>query len=61
MVEIGSLTILDILASASATIAEGEVLQLTASRNIKTDETTYLKVIRGKNSRSIFCSNTSRR
>ena len=48
MVEIGSLTILDILASASATIAEGEVLQLTVSRNIKTDETTYLKVIRGK-------------
>ena len=48
MVEIGSLPILDILASASATIAEGEVLQLTVSRNIKTDETTYLKVIRGK-------------
>ena len=48
MVEIGSLTILDILASASATIAEGEVLQLTVSKNIKTDETTYLKVIRGK-------------
>ena len=48
MVEVGSLAILDILASASATIAEGEVLQLTASRNIKTDEATYLKVIRGK-------------
>ena len=48
MVEIGSLAILDILASASATIAEGEVLQLTVSKNIKTDETTYLKVIRGK-------------
>ena len=48
MVEIGSLAILDILASASATIAEGEVLQLTVSQNIKTDETTYLKVIRGK-------------
>jgi len=37
MVEVGSLTILDILASASATIAEGEVLQLTVSKNIKTD------------------------
>ena len=48
MVEVGSLTILDILASASATIAEGEVLQLTVSKNIKTDEATYLKVIRGK-------------
>ena len=48
MVEIGSLSILDILSSASATIAEGEVLQLTVSKNIKTDEATYLKVIRGK-------------
>ena len=48
MVEIGSLSILDILSSASATIAEGEVLQLTVSKNIKTDEATYLQVIRGK-------------
>ena len=48
MVEIGSLSILDILSSASATIAEGEVLQLSVSKNIKTDEATYLKVIRGK-------------
>ena len=35
MVEIGSLTILDILASASATIAEGEVLQLNVSKILK--------------------------
>ena len=48
MVEVGSLEILDILANASATIAEGEVLQLNVSKNIKTEETTYLKVIRGK-------------
>ena len=48
MVEVGSLKILDILANASATIAEGEVLQLTVSQNIKTDEETYLKVVRGK-------------
>ncbi|MBV1867015.1 MAG: polyprenyl synthetase family protein [Marinosulfonomonas sp.] len=48
MVETGSLRVLDILANASATIAEGEVLQLTAAQNLGTDEATYLKVIRGK-------------
>ncbi len=48
MVETGSLRVLDILANAAATIAEGEVLQLTAARNLATTEATYLKVIRGK-------------
>ena len=48
MVETGSLRVLDILANASATIAEGEVLQLTVSRDISTNEETYLKVVRGK-------------
>lgn len=48
MVETGSLRVLDILANASATIAEGEVLQLTAAQNIKTTEDTYLQIIRGK-------------
>lgn len=48
MVETGSLRVLDILANASATIAEGEVLQLTAARNLKTDEDIYLQVVRGK-------------
>lgn len=48
MVETGSLRVLDILANAAATIAEGEVLQLTVSRNLDTSEETYLKVIRGK-------------
>ncbi|PWE32464.1 polyprenyl synthetase family protein [Maritimibacter sp. 55A14] len=48
MVETGSLRVLDILANASATIAEGEVLQLSAARNLATDEAIYLKVIRGK-------------
>jgi octaprenyl-diphosphate synthase len=48
MVETGSLRVLDILANAAATIAEGEVLQLTAARNLETTEETYLKVIRGK-------------
>lgn len=48
MVETGSLRVLDILANASATIAEGEVLQLTAAQNLATDEAVYLQVIRGK-------------
>jgi octaprenyl-diphosphate synthase len=48
MVEIGSLRVLDILANASAVIAEGEVLQLTAASNIATSEATYLQVVRGK-------------
>lgn len=48
MVEAGSLRVLDILADASATIAEGEVLQLTAAQDLKTDEGIYLQVVRGK-------------
>ena len=48
MIETGSLRVLDILANAAATIAEGEVLQLTAARNLKTDEDIYLKIVRGK-------------
>jgi len=48
MVETGSLRVLDILANAAATIAEGEVLQLTAAQDLATDEATYLKIVRGK-------------
>lgn len=48
MVEAESLRVLDILADASATIAEGEVLQLTAAQDLATDEALYLKVVRGK-------------
>jgi octaprenyl-diphosphate synthase len=48
MVETGSLRVLDILANASATIAEGEVLQLTAASDLSTDEDIYLQIIRGK-------------
>ena len=48
MVETGSLRVLGILSNASATIAEGEVLQLTAARNLATDESIYAQVIRGK-------------
>ena len=48
MVETGSMRVLDILANASATIAEGEVLQLTAAQNLATDEAVYAQIIRGK-------------
>lgn len=48
MVETGSLKVLDILANASATIAEGEVLQLTAAQDLATTEAIYLQVVRGK-------------
>ncbi len=48
MTETGNLRVLDILSNASATIAEGEVLQLTAAQNLATDEDIYLRVIRGK-------------
>jgi len=48
MVETGSLRVLDILSNASATIAEGEVLQLTAARDLRTNEAVYLQVVRGK-------------
>ncbi len=48
MVETGSLRVLDILADASATIAEGEVLQLSAAQDLGTTEEIYLQVVRGK-------------
>ncbi len=48
MVEPGNLRVLDILANASATIAEGEVLQLTAAQDLATTEEIYLQVVRGK-------------
>jgi octaprenyl-diphosphate synthase len=48
MVETGNFQVLDILANASATIAEGEVLQLTAAQDLATTEAVYLQVVRGK-------------
>lgn len=48
MVEDGSLKVLKILSRASAVIAEGEVAQLTAQRQIATSEDTYLKIIEAK-------------
>ena len=48
MTEPGQIRVLGILANASATIAEGEVLQLTAAQDLATTEDIYLKVVRGK-------------
>ena len=48
MVEDGSLKVLKILSHASAVIAEGEVNQLTAQRQIDTDEDHYLEIISAK-------------
>jgi octaprenyl-diphosphate synthase len=48
MVEVGNLHALDILSSAAAVIAEGEVMQLGAAKNIATNEDEYLAVIRAK-------------
>ena len=48
MVEVGSLRSLEILSSAAAIIAEGEVMQLAAAKNTATTEDEYLSVIRGK-------------
>ena len=48
MVEDGSLKVLKILSNASAVIAEGEVDQLTAQRQIDTSEERYLSIIGAK-------------
>ena len=48
MTEPGSMRVMRILSNAAATIAEGEVLQLTAAQNLATDEEIYLQVVRGK-------------
>ena len=48
MVEVGSLQCLDVLSTASAVIAEGEVMQLSAAKDTQTTEDDYLAVIRAK-------------
>ncbi|MEM9248965.1 MAG: polyprenyl synthetase family protein [Pseudomonadota bacterium] len=48
MVETDHISVLGILSNAAATIAEGEVLQLTAAQNLATTEEIYLQVVRGK-------------
>ena len=48
MVSDGSLKVLDVLSSTSATIAEGEVAQLMTANDTETSETAYLERIKGK-------------
>lgn len=48
MTEDGSLKVLKILSNASAVIAEGEVAQLTAQRQLATSEDRYLHIIGAK-------------
>ena len=48
MVEVGSLESLDILSNAAAIIAEGEVMQLAAAKNMATTEDEYLAVVAAK-------------
>ena len=48
MVEDGSLKVLRILSHASAVIAEGEVEQLTAQRQIDTTEEHYIEIVNAK-------------
>ena len=48
MVAVGSLPALDILSNAAAVIAEGEVMQLAAAKNLATTEADYLAIIEAK-------------
>ncbi|BCP52623.1 octaprenyl-diphosphate synthase [Kaistia sp. 32K] len=48
MVEVGSLDALDVLSTAATVIAEGEVMQLSAAKNMATTEEDYLAVIKAK-------------
>jgi octaprenyl-diphosphate synthase len=48
MTETDSIRVLRILSDAAATIAEGEVLQMTAAQDLRTTEDIYLQVVRGK-------------
>ncbi|MBB3144763.1 MULTISPECIES: polyprenyl synthetase family protein [Phyllobacterium] len=48
MVDVGSLDALDVLATSASVIAEGEVMQLAAAKNLETTEDEYLAVIKAK-------------
>jgi octaprenyl-diphosphate synthase len=48
MVEVGSLPALHILSNAAAVIAEGEVMQLAAAKDVGTPEKSYLAIITAK-------------
>jgi octaprenyl-diphosphate synthase len=57
MVETGNIAVLDILASASAVIAEGEVMQLKSANNLSITEAEYLEVVRAKTA-ALFAAST---
>ncbi len=57
MIEDKSLEVLRILAAASATLAEGEVLQLITQNDLSSTEAQYLEVIEGKTA-SLFAAAT---
>ncbi len=61
MVETGSLRVLDILSNAAATIAEGEVLQLTAAQDLATDERIYLQGRARQDGGAVFGGDRGRR
>jgi len=48
LVEDGSIRVLKILSHASSVMAEGEVAQLTAQRDVETSEDRYLEIIQAK-------------
>ncbi|MGD2141602.1 MAG: polyprenyl synthetase family protein, partial [Burkholderiales bacterium] len=48
MVEVRNMRVMEVLADATNTIAEGEVLQLLNIHNINTTEDAYLRVVRSK-------------
>lgn len=48
MVDVGSLQALKILSNAAAVIAEGEVMQLAAAKDLTTTEDAYLAIINAK-------------
>ncbi len=48
MVDVGSMQALKILSNAAAVIAEGEVMQLAAAKNMSTTEDEYLAIINAK-------------
>jgi octaprenyl-diphosphate synthase len=57
MVEAGDIRVLHILASASAVIAEGEVLQLRSANNLGTTEADYLTIVESKTA-ALFAAST---
>ena len=61
MVETGSLESLRILSNAAAVIAEGEVMQLAASKDTTTTEDAYLEVIKRQNGSAVFRGGRGRR